>query len=290
MSKQELLNLNQIRIDGKTQQRKISKDVLARYTELVQDGMEFPPIEAIFDGKVYWLWDGFHRFFAYKNNERNYISANVSNSTRRDAVWLSFSANKSHGFPRQKGVAKEIIEKILCDDEWSENTETQIANHIGVTKVYVSQVKKGLSTLPLSRAKKVKVQSKTGKTYYQTSQETEHKKPQNTEKLKDKAGQEIPENLINRYLGFSFIDGYVKNVQNLKREFLALIENKDERLDLLHKTKFQSDCDNLIQTLKSSQPYAVCPYCGGDGIDCRACKGLGLLTKDQYTAVPEELK
>ncbi len=42
-------------------------------------------------------------------------SASVSVGTQRDAVWLSFAANKDHGVRRAKGVVKEIIEKILKD-------------------------------------------------------------------------------------------------------------------------------------------------------------------------------
>ena len=56
------LPMDVIRIDGGTQSRvKIRTDVVDDYAEHMANGAVFPPGVAFFDGKEYWLADGFHR-------------------------------------------------------------------------------------------------------------------------------------------------------------------------------------------------------------------------------------
>jgi uncharacterized ParB-like nuclease family protein len=139
------VRLDLVMVDAAIQQRAIDDEVVSRYMALMQDGVEFPPIELVFDGKDYWLWNGFHRYQCAKKLKQTEITARVKNGSKRDALWLSFSANKDHGFRRQSGVAKRIIERILIDKVWSKKSLTAIAEHVGVTRVYVSQIKNELS-------------------------------------------------------------------------------------------------------------------------------------------------
>ena len=99
------LKLSAIHIGEGTQQREIDAETLVAYTELIGDGAEFPPIEVVHDGKTYHLWDGFHRYFAHRDAGKATILANIRTGTLRDAIWLSFSANKDHGLPRQQARA-----------------------------------------------------------------------------------------------------------------------------------------------------------------------------------------
>ncbi|GAH95143.1 unnamed protein product, partial [marine sediment metagenome] len=70
------LPLKDIRIDGKTQHRKVDDEVVLRYTALMKDGVKFPPIEIIYDGKNYFMWDGAHRYFSHLKLNKKYIEAN----------------------------------------------------------------------------------------------------------------------------------------------------------------------------------------------------------------------
>jgi len=59
------LDPKRIRIDGGTQPRAaLLIDVMEDYAEQMRNGVEFPPITVFFDGKEYWLADGFHRLGA----------------------------------------------------------------------------------------------------------------------------------------------------------------------------------------------------------------------------------
>ncbi len=100
--------IKDIRIDGNTQQRPVDDNVVKRYAALMKDGFKFPPVEIITDGKSKYLTDGYHRYFAAIKLGKKYIEANVIEGTQRDAIYLSFSANKDNAFPRQPGTAKEI--------------------------------------------------------------------------------------------------------------------------------------------------------------------------------------
>jgi hypothetical protein len=139
----QTIPIDKIRIDGGTQQRPLDQDALAEYTHRVVDGSKPPAVEVVFDGKKYWMWDGFHRYHAHVAAGQKCIAVNVRKGTQREAVWLSFSANKSHGVRRQKGVVREIIEAILADPEWQKRKDTEIAAHVGVTRSYVNEIKTG---------------------------------------------------------------------------------------------------------------------------------------------------
>ena len=57
------LPMDVIRIDGGTQARtKIHEEMVVQYAENMRDGDVFPPAVAFFDGKEYWLANGFHRY------------------------------------------------------------------------------------------------------------------------------------------------------------------------------------------------------------------------------------
>jgi hypothetical protein len=132
--------LKAIRTNGGTQHRQIDMEVAREYADRLVGGSEPPPVKVVFDGKDYWLWDGFHRYKMLYQRNRQFIKAEVSTGTRGDAVWLSYSANKDHGVRRQAGVVKEIILKIVRDPETRNLPHTEIARHVGVSRQYVSRV------------------------------------------------------------------------------------------------------------------------------------------------------
>ena len=193
--------LREIRIDGGTQQRPIDITVVARYAELMRDDVVFPPVDIVFDGKNHWLYNGFHRFFATKKLDRKTISAEINEGTQRDAIWISFSENKDHGFPRQPGTGKEIIIKIFADKEWAKTSQVDIAKWVGVTEGYVRKVKTeieahhrtGTKIEPHSKPEKKVLRSKTLKVE-RKGQEYEmnvKSKP----KVLDSTGKEVPKHL-----------------------------------------------------------------------------------------------
>ncbi len=285
--------------DCKTQQRSVDDDVVKRYAALINDGFEFPPVEIISDGKNNFLWDGSHRYFARKKLNKKYIKANIEEGTQRQAIWLSFSANKKNAFPRQPGTAKEIIKKILKDAEWSKISQHNIARHVGCTQPFVSkicaEIKKSASDNQLSdrttllepkagipRSETIK--AKRGDSKY------EMKKP--VKKVLDATGKQVPEHLVKF---FERASEYRQMILQLNTMLKTVRKGKDAN-DLFYRyikiEKLTADIGNVKRIFRFALPYAVCGYCGGDenNKECRACDGCGFVNEMTYRATPKDLK
>jgi hypothetical protein len=148
--------LDSIRIDGGTQPRAhINQDAVDEYAADDAAGQEFPAGEAVHDGAEYWLWDGFHRYFARKKNGRETMALHVREGTQADARWLSLAANKTHGIRRtNEDKRKATAEALTQKPELSNNL---IAEHVGVSDMLVADVRKSLQdscSQPASRVGK----------------------------------------------------------------------------------------------------------------------------------------
>ena len=112
----ENLKLNEIRIDGGTQPRvAIDEQVVAEYAELYSSGVILPPVTVFFDGATYWLADGFHRYWANKRINCDYIIADVRQGTQRDAILHSVGANADHGLHRTNADKENAVRTLLTN-------------------------------------------------------------------------------------------------------------------------------------------------------------------------------
>lgn len=159
------LNILNIRIDGGTQARlKLDQDVVKNYAEAMREGDQFPPVIVYHDGSDYWLADGFHRYFAVKNNATTTIEAEVRTGTLRDAILFSFSAND----PTKRGLSptaedlRNMVRNMLLDEEWSKWTNAEIARHVGVSKMTVGRIKASMTEQPKATPEKKKFTDKNG--------------------------------------------------------------------------------------------------------------------------------
>lgn len=291
------LPLKDIRTDGGTQQRKVDDEVVLRYTALMKDGVKFPPIEIIYDGKNYFMWDGFHRYFSHLKLNKKYIEANIEKGTQRQAIWLSFSANKENAFPRQPGTGKEIVGKILKDKEWSKISEVEIAKWVGVTHQYVNKIKKEIEAHPAtscridsgSESKNKVLRSETVKVKRGGSG-YEMKKP--VKKVLDSTGKQVPEHLVKYFERANEYRGMIKQLN----EMLKTVRKGKEGGDLFYRyikiENLTAEIGNVKRIFRFALPYAVCPYCGGDekNAECRACDGCGFVNEATYRATPKDLK
>jgi hypothetical protein len=128
------LDISAVRLDGGTQPRAgINQAVVEDYaSDMEANGAEFPPVQVVYDGADYWLWDGFHRLHARKRNGLYTVSAIVRQGTRRDAVLLSVGANAAHGLRRTAEDKRRAVETLLRDPEWAEWSDREIGRRVGV--------------------------------------------------------------------------------------------------------------------------------------------------------------
>jgi hypothetical protein len=141
------LSIAAIRLDGGTQPRAgIDQAVVEDYAnDMEANGAEFPPVQVVYDGADYWLWDGFHRLHARKRNSLYTVPAIVRQGTRRDAVLLSVGANATHGSRRTSEDKRRAVETLLRDPEWSQWSDREIARRAAVDHKTVSARRSALS-------------------------------------------------------------------------------------------------------------------------------------------------
>ena len=149
------LNLAVLRLDGETQARlALSQEKVQEYAALMEDGEEFRPVEAFFDGSDYWLADGFHRYFATKANKKTSIAATIHNGTLEEAQLFAFAANKGHGLHMAAADIRHCIVRMLEHPVWGGWSNAAIAKHVGTSKMTVGRVKAAMSEPEESTEKK----------------------------------------------------------------------------------------------------------------------------------------
>jgi len=137
------LELGKIRLDGGTQPRKsISEEAVRNYTEVLLDGVKMPPVTVFFDGKHYWLADGFHRYHAHKAAGFKEIECEQINGTKRAAFIFSLGANATHGMPRTNEEKRDTVITALTDPEICEMDDRKIAKICNVSHMTVGRLRK----------------------------------------------------------------------------------------------------------------------------------------------------
>lgn len=140
------LHLERLRIDGGTQPRtSINMLVVAEYAEDLERGDTFPPVLAVFDGKDYWLYDGFHRYHGHQQAKRTTIKVEVIKGTVEDARWLALAANKAHGQRRTNEDKRRAVEQAL--KMRPKESDYAVAEHVGVSAEMVRQYRQRLPTV-----------------------------------------------------------------------------------------------------------------------------------------------
>lgn len=142
-----MIEVAKIRRDGGTQSRAaINEDTVSEYAEaMANPETVFPPITVYFDGKVYWLADGFHRLAAWERIGRTEVPCDVRQGDRRRAILHSVAANSAHGLRRSNEDKRRAVLTLLEDEEWSQWSDREIARRCAVSPPLVASVRSGLT-------------------------------------------------------------------------------------------------------------------------------------------------
>ena len=277
--KTENIHLELIDISCGCQQRPLCPDVIEHYKGLLADGITLPPVDVIFDGKVYYPWDGFHRIKCGQDLKWKTIKANVELGNIEKAQWLSFSANSTHGLPRPQRTLRFILEKIWKDKRWNHITPAKIAKHVGCSRAYAGQVRDEVLAKPEPKDEEKKAEPKP---------KTKPKKPVKTEPeapLKDGADNVIPQHLAERYLGRMVVVERIHELDAISNSVANAVAGGDLTYSLMDVQKFQIEMKSLRNRLKTAIPHAICTYCKGKG--CGACHNFGFLNISTWRAAPK---
>jgi hypothetical protein len=139
----KILKFSQIRIDGGTQMRvSINQEKVAEYAEKMREEEKFPPIKATFDGTVYWLYNGFHRYFAAQASGATTIEVEYKPGTMEDAQDLALSANHDNGLPRTNEDKRKSVETALSMERHAKKSDREIAKLCKVSFSFVGAVRR----------------------------------------------------------------------------------------------------------------------------------------------------
>jgi len=127
------LPISKLRIDGGTQPRAaIDASIVREYSEEMAAGATFPPVDVFFDGRAYWLAEGFHRIGAARSCDRKSFACEVHQGTLEDAKWFSYAANRGHGFRRTNEDKQRAVQAALQHPKAAGMSDGAIAEHVGV--------------------------------------------------------------------------------------------------------------------------------------------------------------
>ncbi|MEM7756541.1 MAG: hypothetical protein AAF298_00215 [Cyanobacteria bacterium P01_A01_bin.40] len=137
--------ISEIRRNGGTQQRvNLNHEIVKEYAEAMRTGAEFPAVKLRFDGKDYWLTDGFHTTEAAWSIGKQFIEAEITWGTQRDAILDSVGVNAEHGLRRTNADKRKAVNTLLNDPEWSDWSNRKIAKHCRVTEGLIRKIKNEL--------------------------------------------------------------------------------------------------------------------------------------------------
>lgn len=148
------LKLAVVRLDGGTQFRpRINQDKVKEYKEKMLDDSVFPPIQVMFDGTHYWLYDGFHRYYAIQEIGLKTIEAKVTPGTQKDAIRAARKANGDHGLARDYETLCNVVRDAIADPDNVSASNREIARQCDVSHNFVASIKDP-SKKSAARAKK----------------------------------------------------------------------------------------------------------------------------------------
>jgi len=282
------LPLEAIQCEIALQQRPLDPDTVARYCSLMDEGTEFPPVDVVYDGQRYLLYDGFHRVAAAERTGKRTLPANITVSSREYAEDMSYRVNAAHGLPRQPGVVTVILQAIFANPRWRDKKDAEIAEWVGCSRQYVNiarhenekspEAATGTDAGPPPSAPPDAPASAPPDAPASTDVETSPKYP-----ITDEVGTPIPGELADRWLARTVLRDRVREVQGVVTLISHSLEEGDTTYALINQAALQSAANTMTDVIKAAYPYALCPACNGVG--CETCRACGFITLLAWKAI-----
>ncbi len=302
---------------------KLEDAIVNAYIERMRAGDKFPPAVAFKADEVYWLADGFHRAAAAECLNRH-LEVRVIDGTREDAAWYALGANRPNGFRLSTADKERAIKRALKMRPGV--SDRAIANHVGVSDKTVAKYRKEMEStaeIPqLSRTTGADGKSRPAhppppppppaadpppsppdspppsRTDDPPPSPPEPPPPPPAapdpppappEAVTDRVGNVLTDPKI--IAAFERDHELVELCTTISRVKTAVVKRMAENDPLyadITQSQFEVDCNNLRRQLTHTRPYALCPYCKGQG--CRACHKRGWTNEATYNAAPREEK
>jgi hypothetical protein len=147
-----LLGIERLVLSAKIQPRvALDEPTIETYRELMAHGTVFDPVIAYWDGRHYWVADGFHRVEAAKRCGFKEIAVEVREGIHAEAEFFACGANTRHGKPLTNEDKHKIVGRLVCKRHRERATpdgkplsDRAISRLVGVSPTFVGMVQKKL--------------------------------------------------------------------------------------------------------------------------------------------------
>lgn len=137
----KMIKLADICTDSKTQVREsINQEKVNEYTHLLEEGVEFDPIELYNDGAQIHISSGWHRYLAHRSAGRTEISAIIHVGTARDAFFNGIKANGPSPIPYNSLDYAKQLRWMETDEECSQWSNAQKARWMHCSHTTVNRL------------------------------------------------------------------------------------------------------------------------------------------------------
>lgn len=120
---------------------KLNEFRIEQIGEALTNNEPVDPLNVVYDGSQYWLWNGFHRREGYEKAKRKAAPCIVTPGTQRDAVKLALGANADQNEePRDRETIANAIKTALLDDQWGDQdafSNREIARWVKVNEATI---------------------------------------------------------------------------------------------------------------------------------------------------------
>ncbi len=306
------ISIDLIRADSAIQPRTgLNEEAIEDYAEAIRKDVDsMPEIEAIFDGKLYWIYSGFHRFHAFCRLNRKEIPVLWEKGTKEEAAWKALAQNYRHGVRRSRADLRRTVTLALQHPGATKLSSRSIAAHCHVSHNLVEQIRKELEPSQSSPTSPVtRTATRKGKTYQITLPQKKEKQAAPTF-FKDAANQILeehqepppPDTLTLEKASQSFASAPPDDIGRLSSALIAALSSIVEHATLvertwknllkahasprLQRTRAYSEISarmpsvrTLIEIAREEAPTHFCEECTGKVGECDACGGIGWLTR-----------
>lgn len=242
------VNVADIRIDGGTQTRvSVNPDWIQVMVDNMKNDVEYPPVEARFDGTHYWLSDGFHRYHAHSRLGLKSIQVMYLPGTMHEAQIDALSANAKHGLPLSREDKIKKVKMALENPLLKDANDVEIARLCEVSKSFVGGVRRPEIKQKQTEAKKQHILKKAQQIRENTKEGGSESGSQTTEQ--PPVGGEEPDEAellanekkhqadLERLAAFLDADDKLKHYEEENKRLSHLVAMKDLRIKELMNEK-----------------------------------------------------
>jgi hypothetical protein len=318
------IKISDIDIEASVQVRaRIDLDTVADYADHIR--AKKPPLPPIVvfgpdsRGK-FFLSEGWHRLKAHQAAGRDGIAATIKDGGWREALENALGSNAAHGLRRTNADKRRAVE--LAFKHFDKMADTVVAEKCGVSRNFVFEVRQDQPVIGLQVDAPRKVIGRDGiertippcpTRQPVAAQEDEEDsslpppppdpedpepvpEPEEGQLPRDVKGRPIPPDCVPMWERRQEIIDLLRAISEVRTKIKDAQDDRDplfcgkgdQGRTLINFSSAIAHLNQIYDDVKAALPVRVCPVC--QGLGCKHCSGLGLISDYRLKMVPSEYR